>query len=135
MTEEIRAKHYDVFVSYKREDDEAREVLCEALRKAGFEFWYDGKLRSGNFRQQLRDEINRSDVVIALWSPRTAAKPDEVLAEMHHALELKRLLPVRVDGAPIPQLLVEQPFFALDLANGSASVEAQLEAIIAEAKR
>src|SRR5271166_1782470 len=99
--EQIRAKRYDVFVSYKREDDAVRAVLCDAFASRGFEPWWDAKLLSGNFRHQLRDKINHCSVAIAIWSQNAAAKPDEVLVEMNHAFGLKRLLPVRIDAAPI----------------------------------
>jgi len=44
MSELIRAKRYDVFISYKREDDAARAVLVDALEGRGYEVAWDAKL-------------------------------------------------------------------------------------------
>ena len=114
MPEQIRAKHYDVFVSYKREDDAARDVLIAALQKEGFEPWWDAKLGHGDFRHQLRDEINRCDVVIALWSQNAHARPDEVKMEMAHAFGVEKLLPLKLDNAPIPAQFAKENFLPFD---------------------
>ena len=37
MSDDFRAKKYDVFVSYKREDFLARDVLIMALEAKGYE--------------------------------------------------------------------------------------------------
>jgi TIR domain len=114
IAEDIRAKTYDVFISYKREDDAARAVLAAALEREGFDPWWDAKLGQGDFRNQLRDEINRCDVVIALWSQNAHAKPDEVKMEMAHAFGVKKLLPLKLDGAPIPAQFAKENFLPFD---------------------
>ena len=67
---DYRAKNYDVFVSYKREDDHAREVLVLALESAGYEVFWDAKLNNDDWKDELRDEINRCKLIICLWSRR-----------------------------------------------------------------
>ncbi len=135
MPEEIRAKHYDVFVSYKREDDAAREVLCNALKNAGFDPWWDAKLGQGDFRDQLRDEINRCDVVIALWSLNAHAKPDEVKMEMAHAFGVKKLLPLKLDAAPIPNQFGKENFLPFDGWADEKRAAAQIAHILGEARK
>jgi hypothetical protein len=135
MPEQIRAKHYDVFVSYKREDAAARDVLIAALRKEGFEPWWDAKLGHGDFRHQLRDEINRCDVVIALWSQNAHAKPDEVKMEMAHAFGVEKLLPLKLDNAPIPAQFSKENFLPFDGWADEKRAAQQLAHILAEARK
>ena len=135
MPEQIRAKHYDVFVSYKREDDAARDVLIAALQKEGFEPWWDAKLGHGDFRHQLRDEINRCDVVIALWSQNAHARPDEVKMEMAHAFGVEKLLPLKLDNAPIPAQFAKENFLPFDGWADEKRAAQQLAHILAEARK
>ena len=130
-----RAKSYDVFVSYKRADAAAREVLIDALKAEGFDPWWDAKLGAGNWRHQLRDEINRCDVVIALWSRRAHAAPDEVKMEMAHAFGVKKLLPVALDDAPIPKQFAGENFLRFDGWETPERAAEQLKRILAEARR
>lgn len=132
---EVQAKRYDVFISYKREDDAAREVLCSALQQAGFEPWWDAKLGQGDFRDQLRDEINRCDVVIALWSKNAHARPDEVKMEMAHAFGVSKLLPLRLDDAPIPRQFAKENFLPFDAWSNGHHATRQLDHILAEARK
>ena len=82
--DDYRAKNYDVFISYKREDDHAREVLVLALELAGYEVFWDAKLNNDDWKGELRDEINRCKLVICLWSAKAAAS-EYVKAEAYHA--------------------------------------------------
>jgi hypothetical protein len=57
LTEPLRA----VFLSYASQDAEAAQRICEALRAAGIEVWFDkSELRGGDawdrsIRQQIHD--------------------------------------------------------------------------------
>jgi hypothetical protein len=134
MPEPIRAKHYDVFVSYKRSNGDIRDALIEALQEAKLSVWWDAKLQSGPWREQLADRIVNSKLTVALWSEQAAAAPDEVLDEMIQARGLKRLLPIRTDTAGIPSRFAEQHFLPFDGWNDPAMRKAQLEAIVAEVR-
>jgi hypothetical protein len=101
----FRAKNYDVFVSYKREDDAARTVLVEKLEAAGYVVFWDAKLNNDEWKGELRDEINRCKLVICLWSER-AAKSENVKAEAYGAYQLSKLL-----CAPIEQKTVVLDYF------------------------
>jgi hypothetical protein len=133
--ETYRAKNYDVFVSYKREDDAPRAVLVAALEREGFEPWWDAKLGHGDFRHQLRDQINRCDVVIALWSQNAHAKPDEVKMEMAHAFGVEKLLPLKLDSAPIPAQFAKENFLPFDGWADEKRAGGQLAHILAEARK
>ena len=135
IADDFRAKFYDVFVSYKREDDAARAVLVAALQREGFDPWWDAKLGQGDFRDQLRDQINRCDVVIALWSQNVHAKPDEVKMEMAHAFGVEKLLPLKLDGAPIPAQFAKENFLPFDGWADEKRATGQLAHILAEARK
>ena len=47
---DFRAKSYDVFISYRREDDAARAVLVDALEAAGYDVFWDAKFSHGDWK-------------------------------------------------------------------------------------
>ncbi len=101
----FRAKSYDVFISYKRGDDAARAALVDALEDAGYEVFWDTKLNHGDWKGELRHEINRCKLVICLWS-RQAADSEYVKAEAYHAFGINKLL-----SAPIEDKSVVPGYF------------------------
>jgi len=128
-----RFKEYNVFVSYSHADDDARAIIVDALEAAGFEVWWDAKLRSGNYRNQLRAKISNSDVVIAIWSHNADARPDEVIFEMTQAFSRKTLLPIRIDGAPIPKVFSQEHFMDFnEWKNDGEQRSRQIDLIIRE---
>ena len=86
-------------------------------------------------RHQLRDEINRCDVVIALWSQNAHARPDEVKMEMAHAFGVEKLLPLKLDGAPIPAQFAKENFLPFDGWADEKRAAQQLAHILAEARK
>ncbi len=134
MPEQIRAKHYDVFVSYKRSNGDTRDALIEALQEAKLSVWWDAKLVSGPWRQQLADRIVNCKLVVTLWSEQAAAAPGEVLDEMIQARGLKRLMLIRTDNAAIPSGFGDHHFLPFDGWNDPAKRKAQLDAIVAEVR-
>ena len=95
-----RAKSYDLFISYKREDDAARAALVDELEAAGYEVFWDAKLNHGDWKGELRDEINRCKLVICLWSAKAAAS-ENVKAEAFHAFGIKRLLSTHIEHVSV----------------------------------
>ncbi|UCH97702.1 MAG: toll/interleukin-1 receptor domain-containing protein [Candidatus Aminicenantes bacterium] len=63
--------HYDVFVSYAREDIDFARELVRALKAKNISVWYDqGELRFGdNILRSLEDGLERSDFFLLLLSP------------------------------------------------------------------
>src|SRR5271165_4912734 len=94
--DDLRARKYDVFVSYKRDDDAARAVLCDALEARGYEVFWDTKLGVDYWRPELRERIGRCKLVIALWSAK-AAQSDEVKDEASGAKQLQKLMSVPIE--------------------------------------
>ena len=61
MTEPSRA----VFLSYASQDAEAAQKICEALRAAGVEVWFDkSELRGGDaWDQSIRRQIKNLSLI------------------------------------------------------------------------
>ena len=120
MTEPTKA----VFLSYASQDAEAARRICEALRAAGIEVWFDqNELRGGdvwdrNIRQQIHD--------CALFVPLISAHTDE-RTEGYFRLEWKLavdrshlmaddaafLVPVAIDSTAADTARVPDKFLAV----------------------
>ncbi len=133
--DDFRARTYDVFISYRHLDAAIRDALVEALEAAKLSVWWDAKLVSAAFRPQLAERIRNCKLVVALWSERVAASPDEVRDEMSSARTLDRLMVLRTDKSDIPKLFGEQNFMSFDGWADPAKGKAQLETIVAEVRR
>ena len=135
MSDHFRAKKYDVFVSYKREDFLARDVLIKALEAKGYEVFWDAKLNNDEFQVELRDEIERCKIVIVLWSE-LASKSDNVKAEAFGAYQLEKLLSAPIEGfEKVPEYFKRvnlHPFH--DWADETAR-QVQLDKILATVER
>ena len=65
-----------VFLSYASQDAEAAQRLCNALRAAGIEVWFDqSELRGGDvWDQKIRREIHDCALFIPVISANTASR-------------------------------------------------------------
>ena len=65
-----------VFLSYASQDSDAAQRLCEALRSAGIEVWFDqSELRGGDvWDQKIRREIHDCALFIPVISANTASR-------------------------------------------------------------
>ncbi|MEO5691538.1 MAG: TIR domain-containing protein [Usitatibacter sp.] len=74
MTELCKA----VFLSYASQDAEAAKRLCEALKAAGIEAWFDqSELRGGDaWDQKIRRQIRDCALFIPVISANTASRPE-----------------------------------------------------------
>jgi hypothetical protein len=132
---DFRARSYDIFVSYKREDDDARAVLVAALEKVGYDVFWDAKLNHDDWKGELRDEINRSAIVICLWS-RKAAASDNVKAEAFHAFGIRKLLSAHIeDRSCVPDYFKSTNLHAFDGWRDEGSRSGQLAKIVATLER
>lgn len=63
--------HYDIFVSYAKEDSDFVQRLVEALRAKQITVWYDrGELRLGDaILRDLEDGLEHSDFFVLVLSP------------------------------------------------------------------
>jgi adenylate cyclase len=74
MTETIGA----VFLSYATQDAEAARRICEALRAAGIQVWFDqSELRGGDaWDQKIRQQVRDCSLFVPVISANTASRPE-----------------------------------------------------------
>jgi TolB-like protein/Flp pilus assembly protein TadD len=67
-----------VFVSYASEDAEAAQRVCDGLRAAGIEVWFDkSELRGGEaWDRQIRERVHDCRLFVALISARTESRDE-----------------------------------------------------------
>jgi TolB-like protein/Tfp pilus assembly protein PilF len=120
MTDPSRA----VFLSYASEDSEAARRICDALRQAGVEVWFDRReLRGGDaWDQRIRREIHDCALFVPVISANTQARLEGyfrrewklAIARTHDMADEKAfLLPVVIDATNPLQAAVPEPFRAV----------------------
>jgi hypothetical protein len=102
-----------VFVAYVKEDRALAEQLYDTLETAGFSPWMDvRKLLPGqNWRLAIENAIEDSAFFVACFSTTSARKKGGFQAEIRHALDCARdvpldeifVVPVRLDECPVPR--------------------------------
>src|SRR5277367_3194695 len=108
-----------VFLSYASQDGEAAGRICEALRAAGIEVWFDrSELRGGDaWDQKIRREIRDCALFIPLVSANTAARVEgyfrlewSIAEQRSHMIARNKafIVPVCIDvtpesGADVPE--------------------------------
>jgi TolB-like protein/tetratricopeptide (TPR) repeat protein len=126
-----------VFLSYASQDSEAAQRICEALRAAGIEVWFDqSELRGGDaWDRRIRDQIRHCALFIPLISAHSQARLEgyfrrewKLAVERTRDLadELAFLLPVVIDDTPERAASVPEAFHDVQwtrLAGGAASQE------------
>jgi len=67
-----------VFLSYASQDAEAAKRICEALRAAGIEVWFDqSELRGGDaWDRSIHEQIHRCRLFIPVISAQTEAREE-----------------------------------------------------------
>ncbi len=107
MTDPAKA----VFLSYASQDAEAAQRLCNALRAAGIEVWFDqSELRGGDvWDQRIRREIHDCALFIPVISANTASRHEgyfrlewDLADQRTHMLARNRafIVPVCLDATP-----------------------------------
>ena len=107
MTELSRA----VFLSYASQDAEAAQKICEALRTAGIEVWFDrSELRGGDaWDQSIRRQIKNCALFIPVVSRQTHERAEgyfrlewKLAVDRSHLITATKafLLPVVIDNTP-----------------------------------
>lgn len=131
MRDEIRSKTLDVFLSYKRSDDELREAVDKRLDDLGFNVWWDTHLSGGGeWAPELLQRIAECRAVVVLWTPAAARKPAVVLREMNEGRKLGKLIPVRVEKAPLPRRYGRINFLPLRDRKDDAQLDELVEKIV-----
>ena len=100
-----------VFLSYASQDAEAAQQICEALRAAGIEVWFDqSELRGGDaWDQSIRKQIKTCALFLPVISRSTHDRDEgyfrlewKLAVDRCHLMATDRafLLPVVIDDTP-----------------------------------
>ena len=135
-----------VFLSYASQDAEAAKRICEALRSAGVEVWFDqNELRGGDtWDQQIRQQVKECALFLPVISASTQARREAYfrlewkLAEDRSHLMARGtpfLVPVSIDATAERGAIVPESFLAVQwtrLTGGVASPEfcARMKALL-----
>src|ERR1700757_5353938 len=120
MTEPSKA----VFLSYASQDAEAARCICDALRAAGIEVWFDqSELRGGDvWDHKIRKQIHDCALFIPIISAHTQARTEGYFRLEWHLADQRKLLmtksrpflvPVCIDGTPDANAEVPESFAAV----------------------
>jgi class 3 adenylate cyclase len=110
-----------VFLSYASQDAAAARRICEALRAANVEVWFDqSELRGGDaWDHKIRRQIKACALFVPIISANTQARREgyfriewKLAAQRTHAIAdgVPFLLPVVIDATPEPAALVPAEF-------------------------
>src|SRR5262245_60350309 len=102
-----------VFLSYARADRARAATLAAALEAAGYIVWWDRLIEGGAaFAKSIESSLDSCDAVVVSWS-RAAVTSDWVLDEAARGRDLRKLVPVSLDGT-LPPLGFRQ-YHVIDL--------------------
>jgi TolB-like protein/Tfp pilus assembly protein PilF len=110
-----------VFLSYASEDAGAAKRICDALRVAAIEVWFDqSELRGGDaWDQKIRQQIRDCALFVPIISAHTQARPEgyfrlewKLAVDRSHLMAAEKafLVPVVVDATTEPEALVPAQF-------------------------
>jgi TolB-like protein/tetratricopeptide (TPR) repeat protein len=113
-----------VFLSYASQDAEAAQRICEALRSAGVEVWFDqNELRGGDaWDRQIRRQIRECTLFVPIISANSQARPEgyfrlewDLADQRTHLMGRNRafVLPVCTDATPERQADVPDSFLTV----------------------
>ena len=92
-----------LFVSYSHKDTEQVYKILDALYDCKYRLWYDESCETGNdFRDELRQRIERSEAVLLFVSKDSMASPFcgmEIIVARENG---KRIYPIYLDNEPVP---------------------------------
>ena len=90
------------FLSYSHADQDRVRVLASALEQAGINVWWDTLIEGGAvFAKSVEVALARCDAVIVAWS-KVSVSSDWVLDEASQGREMRKLVPVSLDGTMPP---------------------------------
>jgi adenylate cyclase len=114
-----------VFLSYASQDTEAASRICEALRAAGIEVWFDrSELRGGDaWDQEIRREIRDCAIFIPVISAHTAARPEGYFRLEWSLAEQRSLMIARNKAFIVPVCLDRTPESGADVPDSFQRVQ------------
>ncbi len=92
----------EIFLSYSREDQPTARRFADALKREGFDVWWDQTLRSGEAYDEVTEHALRdSRAVVVLWS-RQSVSSRWVRAEATVASRAQKLVPAMIESCDRP---------------------------------
>lgn len=100
-----------IFISYSRRDTEYVSALVEALRKQGFEVWFDKNIRTGSdWDDTIEEQLKAADAIVLVLS-KTSVSSENVKDEMSYAMGLdKTINPIKIEECAVPMRLARKQF-------------------------
>lgn len=100
-----------IFISYSRGDTAYVSSLVEALRKQGFEVWFDKNIRMGtDWDDTIEEQLKAADAVVLVLS-RTSVASENVKDEVSYAIGLdKSVNPIKIEECEVPMRLARKQF-------------------------
>jgi TolB-like protein/Flp pilus assembly protein TadD len=123
-----------VFMSYASQDAEAARRICEALRAAGIEVWFDqSELRGGDaWDRQIRGQIRDCALFVPIISANSQARPEgyfrlewDLADQRTHLMGRNRafVMPVCIDATPEREADVPDSFLTVQWTRLPAGAE------------
>lgn len=110
-----------IFISYKRENLQAVQLIVQALRANGIEVWWDQDIApDAPWEATIERELNAAKVVIVAWSEAAVAS-ENVKAEARSARNQGKLLQTFVEPCEPPLFFGERQGVDLSTWDGNAS--------------
>jgi DNA-binding response OmpR family regulator len=121
----------DVFISYSRQDLPTIKSLAAALQQRGWTVWFDQQIQAGaSFDRVIEQALMNARAIIVAWSQHSV-NSDWVRAEAAYAQQNAKLLPVRLDAAPLPLRFTHVHTLNFSNWDGSAGHQ-ELQALVAD---
>lgn len=113
-----------IFISYSRRDTEYVKSLVEALRKQGFEVWFDKNIRTGtDWDDTIESELKKADAIVLILS-KTSVASDNVKDEISYAIGLdKPVNPIKIEECDVPMRLARKQFVDFTVMGHEAGFE------------
>lgn len=119
----------DIFISYKRENQDAVERVVRGLRDAKLSVWWDRDISpNAPWEATIEAELAAAKVVIVAWS-RAAVASENVKAEARSAREAGKLIQIFVEPCAPPLFFGERQGVDLTNWNGTTT-DARFRALI-----
>jgi len=92
----------DVFVSYASEDRARVRPIVDHLEAGGWSVWWDRSVEPGRaWTEAIEDQLRKATCIVVVWSEAALNSP-WVRLEANKARERKNLIPMNIDGVPLP---------------------------------
>jgi hypothetical protein len=123
---QISVFNYDVFISYRSQQESWAARLAETLRGFGLKVWRDHDAGDGirvgeAWSDEVRNGIRASRTMIVLWSNLIATNANTIVLQEVNEMKglvdndttgLRRFVPVLLDGTPINNFVPLSPYQA-----------------------